>query len=195
MISITFFHSRHPNKHLYWWRRLEDVFRLHLQKTSSRRLDQDGYGGLSLTSLEDVLVKINIFILAIRLQDVLKTCSRRLQDILSRRLQDVLQKRLQDVLKTSSRRLQDIFKTSSKRFQDFFKKSSRRLQDSGCFWGLTHVFQEVQDKNLCDCLQHIPDLVEKSICCPKNPETATVRVLKKKTYSFIKKGSSIARLF
>ena len=37
----------------------EDVFRLRLQKTSSRRL-------------QDVLVKTNIFILAIRLQDVLQ---------------------------------------------------------------------------------------------------------------------------
>ena len=37
----------------------EDVFRLRLQKTSSRRL-------------QDVLVKTNIFVLAIRLQDVLQ---------------------------------------------------------------------------------------------------------------------------
>ena len=59
----------------------EDVFRLRLQKTSSRRLDQDEYVCLSLTSsrrLQDVLVKTNIFVLAIRLQDVFKTSSRRI---------------------------------------------------------------------------------------------------------------------
>ena len=77
------------------WRRLEDVFRLRLQKTSSRRL-------------QDVLVKTNIFVLSIRLQDVFKTFSRRLQDI----------------FKTSSRRLQDIFKTSSRLSENFFKTSS-----------------------------------------------------------------------
>ena len=87
------------------WRRLEDVFRLRLQKTSSRRL-------------QDVLIKTNMFALALRLQ---KTSSRRLdQDqyirlghTSSRRLQDISQKRLQDILKTSSRRFQDVFKTSS----------------------------------------------------------------------------------
>ena len=62
-----------PSQHSSWWRRLEDVFRLRLQKTSSRRL-------------QDVLVKTNIFVLAIRLQDV-------------------LQKGLQDIFKTSSRRI------------------------------------------------------------------------------------------
>ena len=36
---------------------------------------------------------------------------------------------LQDVFKTSSGRLQDILKTSSKCLQDLFKASSRRLQD------------------------------------------------------------------
>ena len=67
-----------PSKHSSWWRRLEDVFRLRLQKTSSRRLDQDEYVRPSLTSSQDVLVKTNIFALAICLQDVFKTSSRRL---------------------------------------------------------------------------------------------------------------------
>ena len=71
----------------------EDVFRLRLQKTHSIRL-------------RDVLIKTNIFALALRLQ---KTSSRRLQD----------------VFKTSSRRLQDVFKTSSRRLA---KISSRRFQ-------------------------------------------------------------------
>ena len=55
------------------WRRLsssasEDVF-----KTSSRCLDQDEYSRLMHTSSEDVLIKTNIFVLAIRLQDIFKT--------------------------------------------------------------------------------------------------------------------------
>ena len=92
----------HPSKHSSWWRRLEDV-----------------------------LIKTNMFALALRLQ---KTSSRRLgQDqyirlgyTSSRRLQDVLQKRLQDIFKTSSRRLA---KTSSRHLQDVFKTFWRRLQD------------------------------------------------------------------
>ena len=97
--------NKHPSKHSCWWRRLEDVFRLRLQKTSSRCLDQDEHVRLSLTSAEDVLVKTNIFVLAIRLQDVFKMTSRRFQDI----------------FKTSSRRFEFVFKTSckdiSRRFQ------------------------------------------------------------------------------
>ena len=87
------------------WRRLsssssEDVFKTswsrpiysswpYIFKTSSRRF-------------QDVLVKTNIFVLAIHLQDVFKTFSRRLQDVFktsSRHLQDVLQRYLQDVFK------------------------------------------------------------------------------------------------
>ena len=71
------------------WRRLsssssEDAF-----KTSSRRLDQDEYVRLSLTSSEDVLVKTNIFVLAICLQDVLKTSWRHFQYVLQRYLQKI----------------------------------------------------------------------------------------------------------
>ena len=71
--------------------------------------------------LQDVLVKTNIFLLAMRLQDVFKTSSRRLRDVLPRRLQD---RRFQDVFKTFWRRLQDVFKTSC---QDVFNTSSRRF--------------------------------------------------------------------
>ena len=46
-----------PSKHSSWWRRLEDVFCLRLQKTSSRRL-------------QDVLIKTNTFGLVIIIQDV-----------------------------------------------------------------------------------------------------------------------------
>ena len=63
-------------------RRLEDVFRL--QKTTSRRrqdvLIKTNMFALAL-SLQDVLVNTNIFVLAICLQDVFKTSSGRLQDI------------------------------------------------------------------------------------------------------------------
>ena len=96
----------------------EDIFHLHLQKTSWRRVNQDQYIHLSHTSSEDVLVKTNIFVSVIRLQDVFKTFSRRVQDVLPRRFEDIF--------KTSSRHLQDI---SLRRLQDAFKPSSKRLQD------------------------------------------------------------------
>ena len=109
----------------------EDVFKTswrRLSSSSSRRLDQDEYIHLSNTSsrrLQDVLVKTNIFVLAIRLQDVFKTFSRRLQDIFktfSKRLAKTSSRRF---AKTFSRRLQDVFKTPSrplaKIFQDVFK--------------------------------------------------------------------------
>ena len=78
-----------------------------------RRLDQDEYVHLSLTSsrcFQDFLVKTNIFVLTIRLEDVFKT--------FLRRLQDVLRRRLKDVLKTSSRHLQDVLQWY---LQDVFK--------------------------------------------------------------------------
>ena len=119
-------HECLPSKHSSWWRRLEDVFLLRLQKKSSRRH-------------QNVLIKTNIFALVIRLQ---KTSSRRfgqdqyihLGHTPSRRLQDVLQKRLQDIFKTScksvlkisSRRRQDVSKTSSRCLA---KMSSRRFQE------------------------------------------------------------------
>ena len=114
-----------PSKHSSWWRRLEDVLKTSFVFVFRRRLDQDEYVRLSLTSSEDVLVKTNIFVLAIRLQDVFTT--------FSRRLQDVFKTSCKKVFKTSSRRPQDVLKTSSKRLQDVlknvFKTSSRRLQD------------------------------------------------------------------
>ena len=48
-----------------------------------------------------VLIKTNIYALTVRLQDVFKTFSRRLQDVL--RLQRHLQIHIQDVFKMSSR--------------------------------------------------------------------------------------------
>ena len=93
---------------------------------SSRPLDQDDYIRLSHTSSEEVLVKTNIFVLAICLQHVFKTFSRRLEKTSSRHLQDVLPTALQSIFKTSSRR---VAKTSSRHLQDVFKTFLRRLQD------------------------------------------------------------------
>ena len=87
--------------------------------------------------LQDVLIKKNIFVLVIclqymlktfsrRLQDVSKTSSRRLQDYLPRRLKNIFKMPCKNVFKTSSRCLQDVFKTSSKRLQDILQKC---LQD------------------------------------------------------------------
>ena len=107
-------------------RRLKDVIRLRLQKTSSRHL-------------QDVLIKTNILAL---LKCFQKTSSRSLDQDQYIRLGHTSSRRLQDVFQTSSRRLakhvfktpcktrlQDIFKTSSSRFQDVFKTSLRHLQD------------------------------------------------------------------
>ena len=100
-------------------------------KTSSRRLHQDEYNRHTpledvTRSLQDVLVKTNIFVLAIHLQEVFKTFSRHLQDVLQkyfldifktsrRHLEDVLQKCFQDMSRTTSRRFEDVFKTSSRK--------------------------------------------------------------------------------
>ena len=77
--------------------------------------------------LQDVLIKTNIFILLIRLQ---KTSSRRFQDVLPRRLQNVLKTSCKNVFQTSSKHLaktfQDLFKISSR---SLAKTSSRHLQD------------------------------------------------------------------
>ena len=131
-----------PDNQLFWlnesrWRpaniRLdEDVFRRHLQETSSRCLDQDKYIHLSHRSSENVFVKTNISVLAIRLQDVYKTSSRRPQDVLQKCLQDIFKTSCKNVFKTSLRhwksfwrRLQDISKMFCK---DVFKKFSRHMK-------------------------------------------------------------------
>ena len=67
-----------------------------------------------------------IFVLAIRLQDVFKTSSKRLAKTSSRSLAKTSSKRFEDVFKTFSRHIQGVFKTS---YKNVFKNSSRRLQD------------------------------------------------------------------
>ena len=75
-----------------------------------------------------------VFIFRRRLQDALKTSSRRLSQDQYIRLGHMSSRRLQDVFKRSSRRFQDIFKTSAKlssrHLQDVFKTSSKRLKKS-----------------------------------------------------------------
>ena len=121
------------------------------------RLDEDflktSFVFIFRRRLQDVLIKTNMFALALRLQKTSSrrlgqdqyirlgyTSSRRLQDVFktscqdvfktfSRRLQDVLQKRLQDIFKTSSKHLQDVFKTSCK---DIFKTFSRHIIKLNC---------------------------------------------------------------
>ena len=77
---------------------------------------------LSSSSSEDVLIKTNMFALALRLQ---KTSSRRLGQDQYIRLGHTSSRRLQDVFKTYYQvkvflvtQFQDIFKTYSKRFWD-----------------------------------------------------------------------------
>ena len=108
--------SNKPSKHLSWWRRLRYVFNTSFVLVFRRRL-------------QDVLIKTNIFTLAIRLQKVslrhlyqdkyirfghtssiqdvfktftriFKTSSRRLPKTSSRHLQEILQRYLQDIFKT-----------------------------------------------------------------------------------------------
>ena len=123
------------------WRRLSSLSSEDVFKTSSKCLDQDKYIHLTHTSsrrLQDVLIKTNVIVLIICLQDVFKTSSRSFQDVFkmscknffktsSRSLQDVLQKRLQDSFKASSRRFQDVFKTFSRLIQDVLKTSCKDL--------------------------------------------------------------------
>ena len=67
-------------------RRLEDVFRLRLQKKSSSRLDQDEYIHLTDTSSEDVFKTSWSRLTVLSWPYVFKTFSRHLQDMLPRRL-------------------------------------------------------------------------------------------------------------
>ena len=62
-------------------------------------------------------------------------------------------------------------------------------------WLLLRVFKGVQDKNGCDCLQYLPDLAGKGVCCRENPEAATVGVLEKKACNFIEKRLQYCEIF
>ena len=97
---------------------------IRLQKTSSRRLDQDKYICLGHAFSRRFQ---NVF--KTSCQDVFQTSSRHFQDVLQNSLQDIFKtywRCFKDVLKTPSRYLQDVFKTFSRRLA---KMSSRHLQD------------------------------------------------------------------
>ena len=95
--------------------------------------------------LQNVLSVI-IFRLPRRLEDVLKTSWRRLEDIWPRRLRWSWSRRLQDVLKMSWRHMAKmimlvLLKMSWRRLEDVFwrwrwKTSSRRLHQDECLLGL-----------------------------------------------------------
>ena len=91
-----------PSKHSSWWRRLEDVFHLRLQKTSSRRLP-------------DVLISRRIYS---PYSYVFRRC---LQDVFKTSWSRPIYSSWPYVFKTSLRRFQNVFKTTSRRFQDVFK--------------------------------------------------------------------------
>ena len=84
--NLTLCYLSVPSKHSSRERRLEDVFRFHLHRRSSRRLAQT-----SSKHLEGALKSFckNFFKKSSRhLQEVFKTFSRRPQDLLLRRFQD-----------------------------------------------------------------------------------------------------------
>ena len=93
----------------------EDVLKTSFVFVFRRRLDQDEYVRLSLTSSKDVFKtswsrpKYSSWLY------VFRTSSRRFQDVFKTSCQDVLSRRLQDVFKTSCK---NVFKISSRRFQD-----------------------------------------------------------------------------
>ena len=90
------------------------------------RLDEDvlktSFVFIFRRRLQDVLIKTNMFALALRLQ---KTSWSRPIYLSWPYLFKTSSKRLQNVFKSSSRRLQDVFKTFWRRLQDVSKTSSR----------------------------------------------------------------------
>ena len=117
--------TNNPSKHSSWWRRTEDVL-----KTYWRRLQRNIF--LSFKTLEDVLKKASYrYILKTSrrsledvLDNVLKRCWKRLEDVLRRRFEDVFGRRLAN---TSWRRLEDVLEDEKLlrwiRLQDVLKTS------------------------------------------------------------------------
>ena len=142
-INVVFLFKPLPSKNSSWWRRLEDVLKASFVFVFGRRLDQDEYVRLSLTSSEDVFKTSSrrldqdeyVRLSLTSSEDVFKTSSRRLgQDqyiclgyTSSRRLQDVFKTSSRRLAKTSSRHLQDVFKTFWRRLQDIFKTSCKDI--------------------------------------------------------------------
>ena len=96
---------------------LQDAF-----KTSWSRRTYSPWSYVFRRRLQDDLIKANLFALVIRLQDVYKTSSRNLQDVLLRRIQDVFKIYYQVKLFLLTL-LEDLF---TRCFQDVFSTFFRR---------------------------------------------------------------------
>ena len=147
-----------------------DVFRFRLQKTSSRRL-QDlliktnnifAWDIHFQKTVQNVLIKTNIFVLVIRLQDVFKKSCKDIFKMFLRCLQDIFKTSCQDVFKTSSKHLQDILQ---KRLQDIFKTSCKNVFKtfSRSIIKFIITYQHISEKHYKDvypqkdCLGHTPE--------------------------------------
>ena len=97
----------------------EDVLKTSFVFVFRRRLDQDEYVRLSLTSSKDVFKTSWSRPIYLSWPYVFKMSSRRFQDF--------FKTSCKNFFKTSSRRLQDIFKTLSRRFEDAFKTSCKDI--------------------------------------------------------------------
>ena len=127
------------------WRRLEDVFRLRLQKTSSSIRIRSPYSYVFRKRLQDVFKMSWSRPIYLSWLYVFKTSSRRFQDV------------FKILTKTSSRRFEDVFKTSLRHLRDVLPKtSSKRLQDvlHECLQDIFKTSCKLQDV-LQRCLQDI----------------------------------------
>ena len=149
-----------PSTNSSWWRRLEDVFRLCLQKMSWSRRIYSPYSYVFRRRLQDVFKKSWSRPTYSPWSYVFKTSSRRLRCLAktsSKRLQDVFKTSWKNASMTSSRSFEDVFKTSSRRLT---KMSSRPFRDvssnesvlvnmfSRCLWGVFKTFLRCSPKIL-----------------------------------------------
>ena len=104
-----------------YWRRLSSSFSEDVYNTSFRSLHQNEYIRLSPMFSEDDLIKTNIVILVIHLQDVFRMSSRSLVKISLRRLQNVF-KTYHQVKLFLLTRLQDIFHKYSTHFCEALRR-------------------------------------------------------------------------
>ena len=102
------------------WRGLEDVHRLHLQKTNKFTLVMHLQKASSRCP-QYLLIKTTIFVLVMRLRDVFKTFIRQLQDVFKAPCSDVFKTSCKSVLKMSWKQFQDVLKMSWRHFEDILK--------------------------------------------------------------------------
>ena len=119
-------------------------------KTSWSRPKYSLYSYVFRRHLQDVIVKINIFILVIHLQDVFNTSCKNVfktscQDVF-KTFSNVFKTSSRHLAKTSSRHVQNVFKTSSRHLQDVFETSSRHLQDvlQRCLQNVFKTYHQVK---------------------------------------------------